>query len=48
VDFVAQMKPVSQTLAAPFYVIVNSKLPVNTIQELSAYSKKNPGKVESR
>jgi tripartite-type tricarboxylate transporter receptor subunit TctC len=42
------MKPVSQTLAAPFYVIVNSKLPVNTIQELSAYSKENPGKVESR
>jgi tripartite-type tricarboxylate transporter receptor subunit TctC len=45
VDFVAQMKPVSQTLFAPFYLVVNSKVPANTIQELAAYSKQNPGKL---
>jgi len=45
VDFVAQTKPVSQTLFAPFYLMVSSKVPANTIQELAAYSKKNPGKL---
>lgn len=45
VDFVTQMKPVSQTLFAPFYLMVSSKVPANTIQELAAYSKKNPGKL---
>lgn len=45
VDFVAQMTPVSQTLSAPFYLLVNTKVPANNIQELIAYSKKNPGKL---
>lgn len=45
VDFVAQMKPVSQTLSAPFYLLVSTKVPANSIQELIAYSKKNPGKL---
>lgn len=45
VDFVTQMKPVSQTLSAPFYLLVSTKVPANTIQELVAYSKKNPGKL---
>lgn len=45
VDFVTQMKPVSQTLSAPFYLLVSTKVPATTIQELVAYSKKNPGKL---
>ena len=45
VDFVAQMKPVSQTLTAPFYLLVSTKVPANNVQELIAYSKKNPGKL---
>ena len=43
VDFVTQMKPVSLVLSAPFYLLVNSKVPAKTIEELVAYSKKNPG-----
>jgi tripartite-type tricarboxylate transporter receptor subunit TctC len=45
VDFVSQMKPVSQTLSAPFYLLVSTKVPANTIQDLVAYSKQNPGKL---
>jgi tripartite-type tricarboxylate transporter receptor subunit TctC len=45
VDFVTQMKPVSQTLSAPFYLLLSTKVPATTIQELVAYSKKNPGKL---
>lgn len=45
VDFVTQMKPVSQTLSAPFYLLVSTKVPANNMQELIAYSKKNPGKL---
>ena len=45
VDFVTQMKPVAQTLSAPFYLMVSTKVPATTVQELVAYSKKNPGKL---
>jgi tripartite-type tricarboxylate transporter receptor subunit TctC len=45
VDFVTQMKPVSLVLSAPFYLLVNNKVPANSIQDLIAYSKKNPGKL---
>jgi len=45
VDIPAQMKPVTQTLFAPYYLIVSSRLPVRTLPELAAYSKKNPGKL---
>lgn len=45
VDIPTQLKPVSQTLFAPYYLIVNSKVPANTIQELAEYAKKNPGKL---
>ena len=45
VDFVTQMKPVSQTLSAPFFLLLSTKVPATTIQELAAYSKKNPGKL---
>ena len=45
VDFVKQMKPVSVVVSAPFYLLVSSKVPATTIQELVAYSKQNPGKL---
>jgi tripartite-type tricarboxylate transporter receptor subunit TctC len=45
VDFVTQMKPVSQVFAAPFYVLVSSKVPAKTMPELVAYSKANPKKL---
>jgi tripartite-type tricarboxylate transporter receptor subunit TctC len=45
VDFVTQMKPVSLLLSAPFYVLVNSKVPVKTLEELAAYSKQHPGEL---
>lgn len=45
VDFVKQMKPVSLLVSAPFYMMVNSKVPATNVQELIAYSKKNPGKL---
>lgn len=45
VDFVKQMKPVSLVVSAPFYLLVSSKVPARTIQELVAYSKQNPGKL---
>lgn len=45
VDFMSQMKPVAQTLSAPFYLLISAKVPANNIQELIAYSKQNPGKL---
>jgi len=45
VDFVTQMKPVSMVLSAPFYLLVNNNVPAKTIQELEAYSKQNPDKL---
>ncbi|MET0209213.1 MAG: tripartite tricarboxylate transporter substrate binding protein [Burkholderiaceae bacterium] len=45
VDFVKQMKPVSLLVSAPFFMLVNNKVPAKTVQELIDYSKKNPGKL---
>jgi tripartite-type tricarboxylate transporter receptor subunit TctC len=45
VDFVKQMKPVSLVVSAPFYLLVNSKVPAKTVTELVDYSKRNPGKL---
>jgi tripartite-type tricarboxylate transporter receptor subunit TctC len=45
VDFVSQMKPVSLVVAAPFYLLVNSKVPATSTQALIAYSKQHPGKL---
>lgn len=45
VDFVTQMKPVSLMLSSPFYLLVNGKVPANNLQELVAYSKQHPGKL---
>ena len=41
-DFV----PVANVLSAPQIVVVRGDLPVNTLQELVAYAKAHPGKVE--
>ena len=45
VDAATQLKPVSMVLSAPFFLVVNAKVPANTMQELVAYSQKNPGKL---
>ncbi len=37
--------PVTTTAVVPLVLVVNNKLPVNTIQEFIAYAKKNPGKL---
>lgn len=42
VDFPTQLTPVSQVLPAPFFLLVNSKVPAKTFQELVEYSKKHP------
>lgn len=36
-------KPVTNFMGAPLLFVVNSQLPVNSLQELVAYAKKNPG-----
>jgi tripartite-type tricarboxylate transporter receptor subunit TctC len=40
-DFV----PLGMVASAPFFLIVNPELPVNTVKELIAYAKANPGKL---
>ncbi|MDM0116308.1 tripartite tricarboxylate transporter substrate binding protein [Variovorax sp. J22R133] len=45
VDVTTQLKPVSLVLSSPFFVVVNSKVPAKTFQELVDYSKKNPDAV---
>lgn len=45
VDMVTQLKPVSLVLAAPFFLLVNSKVPAKTFQELVDYSKKHPNEL---
>lgn len=42
VDVTTQLKPVSLVLSSPFFLVVNSKVPVKTFQELVDYSKKHP------
>lgn len=37
--------PVSTTAVVPLVLVVNNKLPVNTIAEFVAYARKNPGKL---
>ncbi|WP_038218294.1 Bug family tripartite tricarboxylate transporter substrate binding protein [Xenophilus azovorans] len=41
----AQFSPVALVSAAPYVVVVNPTLPVNSVRELVAYARKNPGKV---
>ncbi len=39
------LTPVSSTAIVPLMLLVNNKVPVNTIEEFVAYAKKNPGKL---
>jgi tripartite-type tricarboxylate transporter receptor subunit TctC len=41
----SDLTPVSQVVAVPEIIVVNPKLGVNTLQELIAYARANPGKV---
>src|SRR5690606_15020388 len=38
-------EPISPTIAATFMLVVNPRLGVKTVQELVAYAKANPGKL---
>ncbi|CAN5689209.1 tripartite tricarboxylate transporter substrate binding protein [soil metagenome] len=44
-DPVKDFAPVSMFFSTPLYLVVNPKLPVNTVQEFIAYGKANPGKL---
>jgi tripartite-type tricarboxylate transporter receptor subunit TctC len=45
VDTERDLAAISQVLKAPYAIAVNSSLPVNSLQELIAYAKANPGKL---
>jgi tripartite-type tricarboxylate transporter receptor subunit TctC len=45
VDFLTQLKPVSMVVSAPFYLLVSAKVPAKTFEELVAWSKQKPGKL---
>lgn len=44
-DLIARLKPAGPVSTAPHVLVVSSKLPVKTLQELVDYAKANPGKV---
>ena len=44
-DIRKDLTPISRIVASQFSILVNPKLPVNTLQELLAYAKANPGKL---
>jgi tripartite-type tricarboxylate transporter receptor subunit TctC len=44
-DPVRDVAPVTLIAAAPFLLVVSNKLPVNSVSELIAYAKANPGKL---
>ena len=44
-DALKDFAPISIVIRTPNYLVVNPKLPVNTIQELIAYARANPGKL---
>ena len=44
-NFLRDIAPVAGTARAPYVVVVNPALPVNTIPELIAHAKANPGKL---
>src|SRR5438876_7750859 len=45
-DVLKDFVPVSLAVSAPSYVAVNASVPVNSLQELIDYAKRNPGKLE--
>jgi len=44
-DVFTDFAPITQAVAAPLYLLVNSELGVSTVQELLQYAKQNPGKL---
>jgi tripartite-type tricarboxylate transporter receptor subunit TctC len=45
-DVLKDFTPISLAVSAPSYVAVNASVPVNSLQELIDYAKRNPGKLE--
>ena len=45
-DVLKDFAPISLAISSPSYVVVNATVPVNSLQELIDYAKKNPGKIE--
>ena len=45
-DVLKDFAPISLAVSSPSYVVVNSTVPVSSLQELIDYAKKNPGKIE--
>jgi len=44
-DPLTDFEPITNVASAPFLLVVRSSLPVNTVAELIAYAKANPGKL---
>ena len=44
-DAVKDFAPISVVIRTPNYLVVNPKVPANTVQELIAFARKNPGKL---
>jgi len=44
-DAVKDFAPISLVIRTPNYLVVNPKVPANTVQELIAFARKNPGKL---
>jgi len=45
-DVLKDFAPISLAISSPSYVAVNAQVPVNSLQELIDYAKRNPGKLE--
>jgi len=45
-DVLKDFAPISLTISSPSYVAVHVSVPVNSLQELIDYAKRNPGKIE--
>jgi len=45
-DVFKDFAPISLAVGSPSYVVVNASVPVNSLQELIDYAKRNPGKLE--
>jgi tripartite-type tricarboxylate transporter receptor subunit TctC len=45
-DVLKDFTPISLAVSSPSYVVVNSTVPVNSLQELIDYAKRHPGKLE--
>src|SRR6266511_3541565 len=45
-DVLKDFEPISLAISSPSYVAVNAQVPVNSLQELIDYAKRNPGKLE--